>query len=271
MSINYDLGCSLVLYKTSPVLINKLLSTLSKSNLKIQTCLIDNSPDEALKQFSTFPNVFYHFNNKNIGYGAAHNIAIQKSLTQAPYHLILNPDVEFEPEILSQAFNFMQANKDVGLLSPKIFFPDGTQQVMTARLPTPFDLLFARRLPGFFKKVFKKKIDYYFLRDINFDGPKNIPNLPGSFMFVRTEALKKINGFDEHFFMYVEDVDITRRIHQHYKTLFYPNIQIIHALERGSNKSMRLLIYHIKSAIYYFNKWGWFTDKERVSVNSQIK
>lgn len=270
MGENFDLSCSLVLYGTSPVLVEKILSILYSSNLKIRIYLIDNSPTDALKVYAQKKDVQYYFNNKNIGYGAGHNIAIRDLILHSPYHLVINADVDFKPEILSEAFLFMENNKDVGLLSPKIFYPDGTEQIMRTRIPTPFDLFLARRLPQFLKRFFRKKIARYFLYDVNLAKPKNVPNLPGSFMFFRSSALEKVNGFDERFFMYVEDVDLTRRIHRYFKTIYYPYIEIVHTLERGSIKFSKLFIYHLKSAVYYFNKWGWFFDKERDKINRQI-
>ena len=69
--------------------------------------------------------------------------------------------------------------------------------------------------------------------------------------------------------MYLEDTDLNRRIHSKYKTIFYPNVSIIHEYAKESYVNKKLLIYHIKSAIYYFNKWGWLFDKERGMINKK--
>jgi GT2 family glycosyltransferase len=89
-------------------------------------------------------------------------------------------------------------------------------------------------------------------------------------MFFKVDVLKEIGLFDEGIFMYGEDTDITRRIHQRYLTIFYPDVQIVHRHKKESYKSNRLLWIHIKAAIYYFNKWGWIWDKERKSINKKI-
>ncbi|RYE18654.1 MAG: glycosyltransferase family 2 protein, partial [Sphingobacteriaceae bacterium] len=94
-----------------------------------------------------------------------------------------------------------------------------------------------------------------------------IPNLPGCFMFVNTSIINKISGFDERFFMYVEDIDLSRRLHDISQTIYYPEIVIEHQLARGSKNNLKLMFYHIVSQIYYFNKWGWFKDKKRKEIN----
>jgi len=88
-------------------------------------------------------------------------------------------------------------------------------------------------------------------------------------MFLRTSVLKDLGPFDENIFMYLEDTDLNRRIHSKYKTIFYPKVSIMHEYSKESYVNKKLLIYHIKSAIYYFNKWGWFFDKERDELNSR--
>ena len=81
------------------------------------------------------------------------------------------------------------------------------------------------------------------------------------------QAVKKVGVFDENIFLYTEDIDLTRRMHQYYRTVFYPHANVYHLHERGSYKNLALLVCHIKSAITYFNKWGWFNDPERDKIN----
>jgi hypothetical protein len=86
-------------------------------------------------------------------------------------------------------------------------------------------------------------------------------------MMIRTSVLKSVNGFDERFFMYLEDVDLCRRIGKLSRIVYYPKVAIVHNYEKGSYKNKKLLVYHIKSAMKYFNKWGWIFDKNRSKIN----
>jgi len=266
-----DLTCSIVLYKTDRSELLNAISCVLNANLKVKIFLIDNSPTNKLASvLDNDERVEYIFNNKNLGYGAAHNVAIRLSKDLSKYHLILNADVEFDPAILNKAFLLLEHNKSVSLVSPKVVSPDGKHLPFCRLLPTPFDLFARRFLPAFMKDFLVKKLNNYLMLFSGYDEPMNIPNLPGCFMFVRTEMLNRLGGFDEKFFMYVEDVDLTRRIYQNSKCIYYPDIQITHGLARGSAKLSILMMYHIKSAIYYFNKWGWFIDKERKMVNKHL-
>jgi GT2 family glycosyltransferase len=269
--MKFNITASIVLYKTNRTEVEIVIKKFLATSLNVKLYLIDNSPTDILKTLANDDNrIEYIFNNKNVGYGAAHNVAINRTIDKSEFHIILNPDIDFKPEILLQAYNYMKGKDEIGLLSPRILYPDGRHQHMCRMLPSPFNLLVRRFLPKYLKPLFKKNHDNYLLLHLDFNKPYNIPNLPGSFMFINNKALKEVGGFDEHFFMYLEDVDLTRRIHEKFKTIYYPEITITHKLEQGSYKSKILLKYHINSAIYYFNKWGWIADFDRYSINKKL-
>ena len=83
----------------------------------------------------------------------------------------------------------------------------------------------------------------------------------------RVKALKEIGLYDDRFFMYFEDWDISRRMNQKYKTIYFPKVAIYHGYESGANKNLRLFKIFVESAIRYFNKWGWVMDSDRNKVN----
>jgi GT2 family glycosyltransferase len=205
-----------------------------------------------------------------VGYGAAHNIALHEALDAGSnFHLILNPDIRFSPNIIFFLISYMQNNDDTVYVLPKVMYPDGTCQYLCKLLPTPFDLIFRRFMP---EKGFLRKInDRYTLKNSGYNKIINPPCLSGCFMFLRMSVIKKHNlFFDERFFMYCEDVDFIRRIHRLGKTIYLPHVSIIHDHAKESYKSSRMLWEHIKSAVKYFNKWGWFFDRERSHMNRKI-
>ena len=87
--------------------------------------------------------------------------------------------------------------------------------------------------------------------------------------FFRTSELVSVGGFDERFFLYLEDTDLCRRLGKRTKLVYLPTAIVIHEHQRGSYKSMKMLLIHIRSAIQYFNKWGWFFDRDRSRINNQ--
>ena len=265
------LSASIVLYNTKIEDLKRVIDSYFAYQGEKQLFLVDNSPFDELKNIvAMYPNneIHYIFNNANMGYGKAHNIAIRKSIEQnLPYHIILNPDIIIEKGALEKLTDYMEQHPEVGNIMPKIIYPDGELQYLCKLLPSPIDLILRRFIPV---KKWKDAINKrYELHSFGYDKILNVPNLSGCFMFLRTEALKQVGLFDENIFMYLEDIDLNRRIHSKYQTIYYPEATVIHEHQKESYKSKKLLKAHIKSAIYYFNKYGWFFDKERTNINKK--
>ncbi|MDR0972374.1 MAG: glycosyltransferase family 2 protein [Prevotellaceae bacterium] len=268
--MNSRISASIVLYHTSVTDVEKLLRCLLESPIE-QIYLIDNSRTDKLKYLQTLSatKIRYLFNNKNIGFGAAHNIALKAAIAErANYHIVLNSDLEFDNGIIENLSAYMDAHLNVGLIMPKVLYPDNSVQYLCKLLPEPFDLIFRRFLP--LKEIVNKRNTKYEMHASNYNCIMNIPNLSGCFMFLRVSSIQETGLFDERFYMYCEDTDLVRRIHQKYQTLFYPQVSIIHQYNKESYRNRRLMWIHIKSAIRYFNKWGWIWDKERRDINKKV-
>lgn len=259
------LNVSIVIYKQPISDIMPLVHALEASCAVSEVSVIDNSPKEQPVRGGAFK---YIHSNKNLGYGKAHNIALKQSIEQnVDYHLVVNPDVSFNPDILVKIIDFMETHQDVALLMPKVFCPDGQVQYLCKLLPTPLDL-FGRR---FFPKTWmNKRMQQFELHQSGYDKMMNVPYLSGCFMFLRVNTLKQVGLFDERFFLYPEDLDLSRRLHRHFRTVFYPEVSIIHAHNKASYHNFKLLLIHTREIAKYFNKWGWFFDRERQKTNKTM-
>lgn len=261
---------SIVLYNTKIEDLHSVIHSYCPSEERI-LFLIDNSEEElTFAKELAGEHIKYVHNNKNLGYGSAQNIGIKEAIDlESDYHIVLNPDISFEPDIINKLISYADENNDVVYILPKVIYPSGELQYLCKLLPTPFDLIFRRFLPsvGFIKAM----NDRYILKESGYNRIINPPCLSGCFMFMRTKTLKD-NGmlFDERFFMYCEDFDLMRRLHRVGKTIFYPDVTIIHNHAKGSYKSRKMLLMHISSACKYFNKYGWFFDKERKEMNKRL-
>lgn len=256
-----DISSCIVLYKSPVHVVSKAIKNFLHTELNVILYLIDNSPTDDLKMLATDTRIQYIHNPSNPGFGAAHNLTIKKILDESKYHLVLNPDIYFEPGTLELLYNYMEGNMEVGQVMPKVLYPDGSTQYLCKTNPTPFDLFARRFLPGFLKNIFKERMHKYEYRDKDYNQEMhNIPYLSGCFMFIRTEMFKKVGYFDDRIFMYIEDADLTRRILQVAKTSYYPKAEVYHHFEKGSHKNWRLMWYSIHGAFIYFNKWGWFSN-----------
>lgn len=258
---------SIVTYKTDLEELAKCFASLESPSVE-RIYVVDNANEERMAAFCKgYANVEY-IGSENVGYGAGHNQALRRVLqTDSKYHLVLNSDVYFEPQALETLAAYMDSHEDVAQVQPNIVYPDGRMQYTVRMLPTPANLIFRRFLP----KSWAEKMDWrYTLAFWDHRTEANVPYHQGSFMLFRLAAFERVGLFDERFFMYPEDIDITRRMHRHYKTMFVPNVTVVHAHRAASYKSKKMLKIHIVNMIKYFNKWGWLWDKERGAWNRQL-
>ena len=256
----YDISACIVLYRNDRKVLKETISSFLNTALHVKLFLIDNSPENSLSDICLDDRVIYFHNPANPGFGAAHNIAIKRAIIQkSKDHLVLNPDIYFEQGNLEKLVKFMDLNKDVGHVMPKVLYPDDSVQYLCKTNPTFFDLFARRFLPKFLRKIFKRRMDAYEYRDRDYNETMfDISYLSGCFMFLRTETLQKVGLFDERIFMYIEDADLTRRFLKVSKTAYFPDAVVYHHFEKGSHKNWRLTWYSIQGAFIYFNKWGWF-------------
>lgn len=258
---------SLVTYHTKPSDLIRLIECIQKSKISI-FYIIDNSEDDSLKQYTLTYNKVEYIKSENLGFGHGHNIGITKSLKiSAKYHVVINPDIYWNDNVIEELEKFMDNNPDCGLVMPKILYPNGDIQYLCKLLPTPMNLLGRRFMP--FRSIQDKIDRKYELRDTNYDKIMEVPSLSGCFMFLRTDVISKVGMFDGRYFMYAEDLDLCRRIGEVSKTIFYPFVSVYHEYGKGSYKNKKLLKYHIESVIKYFNKWGWIFDSKRNKINKR--
>ena len=209
--------------------------------------------------------LLYMAMQENLGYGKAHNIALRESAYhRTEIHLVMNSDIRVKAEDIDAMHDWMLMHPEVGQLMPKVLNPDGTQQYLAKRLPAPIDVFDRRFLPAW---MIARRNRRYELRDMDLEKPVNAPYLSGCFMLLRTKAAVEAGLFDERYFMYPEDMDLTRTIHRNYLTLYYPAWTIVHAHARSSYKNKHMLRVHIRNMCLYFNKWGWLFDRERKLFN----
>lgn len=260
---------SIVVYNTPHELLKKAVNSFLNTELRVKLYIIDNSPQARCDDILQDERIEYIFNNANLGYGKGHNVALNKAIeTKSVFHLVMNPDIEYESNVLESLQRYMKEHNDVGLLMPQILYKDNEVQRLCKLLPSPMDLM-ARRFFSY-TKWGRKRNALYELSHFNYNKIINTPCLSGCFMFIRIEALQNVGLFDSRYFMYLEDYDLVRRINQKYKTLFFPGVVAYHGYAKESYRKGKLLYAHIVSAIKYFNKWGWFFDRERIKLNKEI-
>ena len=254
------LSATIVLFKNDIITLKKTIESFLRIETDKKLFLVDNSPLDSLRYEFNHPEIEYVFIGKNIGFGAANNYVLKKIEGISSYHLILNPDVSFKPKVISSLIHNLNENTELAMIVPRVIYPDGSHQFSCRRFPSFFDLI-VRRF-GKLKFMFSRRIDKGEYKDLNLEIPFYVEYASGCFQLFKTADFIELKGFDERYFMYVEDIDICRKIIEiDKKILYYPYEFIIHNHEKGSSKKIKLFFYHVSSIFKYFYKWGMTTKK----------
>lgn len=191
----------------------------------------------------------------NIGYGAAHNLVIRES--EAEYHLLLNPDVEFDPDALSAGLGHLVSNPAAVLASPAAS-NGGGRQYLCKRYPSILVLLLRGMVPAFLRAPFARRLAAYEMRDLPDDRPSaGIPIASGCCMLCRGHPLREIGGFDERFFLYFEDFDLSLRLGRLGELAHVPAMRIRHEGGNAAGKGLGHIAMFVRSAWRFFNLHGW--------------
>lgn len=217
-----ELTVSIVNFNAGKYLI-ECLDSLYKLRDKVlmEIFVIDNvSTDGSLEEAKKrFPKVNFIENDKNLGFGKAHNQILRNLKTK--YVLILNPDSKVLSGTLKYLLNYMNVNTDVGIASCKLEKTDGSIDWASHRgFPTPW---------ASFLYYFLKNDKLYHLTDKDMTKSHEVDSVVGAFMFIRKEVFDKIGFFDEDYFLYAEDIDLCYRAKRAgFKVMYIPEIKAIH-------------------------------------------
>ena len=248
-----NISATIVIYDEDYDTLQNVLGCFSKIRLKKELIVVDNSPDNRLKELvDGFEDTSYIFSGKNLGFGAGHNLGFKNLKSDSDIYMVINPDITFDADEITLMIEWFFKADDIALLVPKVLNLDGSVQYICRDIPT-FKSLFIRKFN--FNNIFEKSIVKDELDRVCFTDVTDIPFCHGCFMLFKTDVYKKLSGFDERFFLYMEDVDILIRAKLFGKTAVNPYFKIYHEHRKGSSKSFKLLYFHIVSALKFFWKY----------------
>ncbi|MCK4592794.1 glycosyltransferase family 2 protein [Candidatus Parcubacteria bacterium] len=263
-------------YRTPEILricLRSIKENLKNADFDWELIVTDSATIEKTEEMmeDQFSNVIFIPAKENIGFGRSINIAVKKA--KGDYFFIVNADILIEEEkSIEKMLEYIEKNKDVGMVGPKLLNVNNTVQQSCFRFYTPLTVICRRTILG--KTSFGKKIlGRFLMNDIfskeNVTEPIPVDWLMGSAMMIRKSDLEKVGVFDESFFMYFEDVDWARRFWENgLKVIYFPNSVMYHYHFQSSKKKSlfdsllsKYARIHIKSALKYFMKYKFKNAK----------
>jgi len=263
-----ELSILIVTYNSAK-LMGHLLDHLAQElqGLAAEVIVLDNASRDNTADFvaQSYPWVKLIASKDNLGFAAGNNLAAK--LASGRYLLLLNPDAIPYDGSLKLGLTMLDAAADVGLAGGELIGVDGSRQPSSRMFPTLRDEFFtlsglAARFP---KSAFFARLDR---RWADPDQDSVVDWIPGAFVFIRADVFKRLNGFDERFFMYYEEVDLCRRMQQAgLKIYYWPKLKAMHIggesaktvqSARVSKSGAQLESWRIRSGVLYYRKHHGF-------------
>lgn len=268
-----SLSISLVLYNSDLALVERTITRLERAVARAREqgvlgaaglAVVDNaSPGdygERVRQLlaarrDDWPALAAEYRRaaSNRGYGAGHNLAL--TAAGSDLHLVLNPDVELEEDALAVALAHMAAEPDVALLAPAARGSSGEVEHLCKRYPSLLVLLL--RACGR-PRLFRRCLARYEMRELeNSRAPVEVPLISGCWMLARTGVLAAEGGFDEAYFLYFEDFDLSLRLARRGRVVYHPGVRIVHHGGYASRKGWRHVLLFARGGLRFFRQYGW--------------
>lgn len=245
-----------ILTKNRKGLLKKCLDSLltnKKYNYKI--IVIDNSSsDGTFSLLKKYKYISVIKNKENLGVAKARNVGIRKS--NGDYTIFIDDDAFIKKDTFLKIINFMENNKKVGIVGPKLLYPNGRIQESARSFPTLLSIIWRGT---FLHRIFPKISFYknYVLSDFDHLSIKEVDWVMGACQIIRKEVFKSIGLFDEKYFVVYDDIDFCYRAKKAgWKIVYYPDSIVYHHYARESTKGIitKAKFEHIKSILQYFYK-----------------
>jgi GT2 family glycosyltransferase len=267
-----QLSVSIVTHNSSLELLQRTLSSLQvaarravpKAISRVGVTVVDNASDadyqaqlgRLLEEFPAEVGFQVQVLNlpRNLGYGGGHN----RALTESDYHLVLNPDVEVAEDALVAGIARFDEQPGTVLLSPRATGSDGEQEFLCKRHPSVLVLALRAFAPGLGQRWFPRKMADYQMSDVcSDDNPVEVPLASGCFMLLRGSSMRSVGGFDERYFMYFEDFDLSLRLAAEGRVEYLPAMRIIHHGGYAGSKGLAHMQLFASAGLRFFRQHGW--------------
>lgn len=252
------------------------LFTTGMPSVSFEVILVDNCSTDG-----TVPYIKENYPSVNIVenpeiYGFARNNNIGAEHTTGKYILILNPDIILTPGAIDVLHAYMVAHPECGIVAPKLQNRDGSLQYSARRFPN-LRIILKRILTKGNDSSDSSVVENYLLKNLSMDQPTEVDWCMGAAFLMSHMFYTELKGFDENFFLYVEDTDICYRCwEKNRKVIYNPLSRMIHVHQRSSQHLNKKTWTHMKSFFYFFKKnhfkiKSWMSEIGKTPLNENKK
>jgi GT2 family glycosyltransferase len=235
----------------------------SKVDFSYEIIFVDNdSKDESinyLREMDEKGDITLIESGANLGYGRGNNLGVEHA--QGEYIIISNPDIFVKEDTMQNLYDYFKKHPEIGLIGPRLRYYNGEIQASCRRHMSFTDLIIKRtplqKLPRF-----KRRLKHYLMEDYDHDTVQEVDLITGAYFMMRRDVYNQIGGFDPRYFLFMEDYDLCRTVHQAgYQVVYYPKSEAQHYHKRLSGGNVLWLLtrkvfwIHLSSACKYFWKW----------------
>lgn len=263
------LTISIVTYHNDRRILREVLESLSEAVTNVidegiiqeaRLVIIDNGSDEAFLRKVIGEGITFEakivVNVKNIGFGCAHNLVLEE--LDSDFHLVLNPDAILRNDALTMGCRYLKEHSGTVMVTPLARQPSGSRAYLCKRYPTILDLFLRGLAPSWLKSITKNRLARYECRDYcDSSVTRGVDIASGCCMLIRTDSLQRVHGFDQDYFLYFEDFDLSLKLSRIGSIDYLPTMQIVHHGGGAAKKSFLHVLLFCRSALTFFVKNGW--------------
>ena len=254
MSFRYDISVIIVSYNCLDALKDCLNSIAAQDGVTFDIISVDNASSDGSGDYLKNQHFKKILSSRNLGFGAAVNLAVGQA--EGLYLLMLNPDTSLPLGALQSLFEFAECHPNAGIVSAMLISLDGGIQLSARKLPRRRDFFLGRGSPLFrFGITNEKEAGYIIPPD---EQPLQVPSVSATALLIKHEIFTNIGGFDPRFFMYLEDVDLCRRISGNgFEIWMLPSVKIKHSWRKSSKSRPYFASFQHHLSVYkYFSKYN---------------
>lgn len=238
---------------------------------EFETIYVDNCSQDGSVEFirGQYPEVKIIVNDKPLGFGENNNKGVMASTGE--YIAIINPDIIIQKESIDKLYSYLVAHPEVGIVAPQLLNPDHTVQYSVRGYLSP-QLTLYRFLTRGRDESENKKMRAYLCKDLNFEKSQPVDWAMGAALMLSRDTYAQLGGFDQDYFLYIEDEDLGLRSWKSGKPVWYlPESKMIHNHLRGSTKIGKKTWLHLKSILTFMRKHGFNIPSYRLSYSGNFE